>query len=151
MSGKAEDVMRIGNNLMHWYRLPHAVTDEEILERLDVFFVTCFENGEIPTYEKMSLALGYDTKTLWRWENGEEGSTTTRKKALKKAKSLLASFDAEMVTEGKINPITYIFRAKNFFGMQDKTEYVLTPNNPLGDIQSPEDIQKRLTTDIPED
>jgi hypothetical protein len=60
----------------------------------------------------------------------------------------LASFDAEMVTEGKINPVTYIFRAKNYFGLQDKQEYVLTPNNPLGDTKDPAEIQKRLLEGI---
>ena len=50
----------------------------------------------------------------------------------------------KMVQEGKINPVTYIFRAKNYFGLQDKQEYVITPNNPLGDHADPEDIQKRL-------
>jgi hypothetical protein len=63
---------------------------------------------------------------------------------IKKAKELLASFDAKMVQEGKINPVTYIFRAKNYFGLKDQQEYVLTPNNPLGDHTDPSDIQKRL-------
>ena len=34
-----------------------------------------------------------------------------------------------MVTEGKINPVVYIFRAKNYFGMKDQQDLVLTPNN----------------------
>ena len=141
---KKEDVQRIGSNLLKWYKMPKAVTDEEIAERLNMFFETCIANGEVMTVEKMALALGYDRKTLWAWETGGEGSTTARRNLIKKAKELLASFDAEMVTEGKINPVTYIFRAKNYFGLQDKQEYVLTPNNPLGDHTDPSDIQKRL-------
>jgi hypothetical protein len=70
---------------------------------------------------------------------------------IKKAKELLASFDAQMVTEGKINPVVYIFRAKNYFGLQDKQEYVLTPNNPLGDITNPAEIQKKLEAGIVDD
>lgn len=148
---KKEDVQRIGKNLMRWYGMERAVSDEEIRDRLNYFFVTCFENGEVPTVEKMSLALGYDRKTLWAWENGREGSTPTRSNLIKKAKELLASFDAEMVTEGKINPVTYIFRAKNYFGLVDKQEHVLTPNNPLGDINNPDEIKQRLMDSIPEE
>jgi len=148
---KKEDVKRIMGNLLKWYELPKAVSDEEIAERLKMFFTVCFENGEIPTVEKMSMALGYDRKTLWAWETGREGSTPVRGNLIKKAKELLASFDAEMVTEGKINPVTYIFRAKNYFGLQDKQEYVLTPNNPLGDTENPEEIQQRLLDSLPED
>lgn len=33
-----------------------------------------------------------------------------------------------MVNEGKLNPVTYIFRSKNYYGMRDQQEYVLTPN-----------------------
>jgi hypothetical protein len=29
---------------------------------------------------------------------------------------------------GKINPVSGIFLGKNHYGMQDKTEYVVTPN-----------------------
>lgn len=147
-SAKKGDIQRIGRNLMHWYNMERAVTDEEIADRLKMFFTTCFSNGEIPTVEKMSLALGYDRKTLWSWETGGEGSTPTRRNLIKKAKELLASFDAEMVTEGKINPVTYIFRAKNYFGLQDKQEYILTPNNPLGDTKDPAEIQQRLLDGI---
>lgn len=141
---KKEDIQRIGSNLLKWYKMPKAVTDEEIAERLNMFFETCIANGEVMTVEKMALALGYDRATIWKWETGGEGSTPARRNLIKKAKELLASFDAEMVTEGKINPVTYIFRAKNYFGLQDKQEYVLTPNNPLGDAKDPSDIQKRL-------
>ncbi len=143
-SAKADDIRRIGASLLKWYNMEKAVTDEEIRERLKMYFVTTLEAGEIPTVEEMSLALGYDRKTLWCWEVGGEGSTPVRRNLIKKAKELLASFDAKLVQEGKINPVTYIFRAKNYFGLKDQQEYVLTPNNPLGDHADPEDIQKRL-------
>ena len=103
------------------------------------------------TVEKMALALGYDRKTLWAWETGGEGSTPTRRNLIKKAKELLASYDAEMVAEGKLNPVTYIFRAKNYFGMRDQVEHVVTPNNPLGDEVNPDDIRKRLEASLPID
>ena len=63
----------------------------------------------------------------------------------------MASFDAEMATEGKINPVTYIFRAKNYFGMADKQEMVLTPNNPLGDNTDPDELQRRYSLSVGDD
>lgn len=62
---------------------------------------------------------------------------------IKKAKQILAGIDAKLVSQGKIPQITYIFRAKNFFGMTDKQEVVLTPNNPLGAETPPEELQKK--------
>ena len=151
MTAKGEDIKRIGMNLLYWAKLPKAVTDEEIAERLEHFFTRCFENKEIPTVEKMSLALGYDRKTLWAWETGGEGSTPARRNLIKKAKELIASFDAEMVQEGKLNPVTYIFRAKNYFGLTDKQEYILTPNNPLGEVKDSAEIRQRLSEGVTED
>lgn len=145
---KAEDVRRIGTNLLYWYNLPKAVTDEEIRDRIFHYFERTLEQGELLTWEGLALSLGYSRQTLWRWENGEEGSTPTRRDLVKKAKELLATFDAQMATEGKINPVTYIFRAKNYFGMRDQQEYVLTPNNPLGDTSNPNDIQRRISESI---
>lgn len=147
---KKEDVQRIGKNLLKWYGLPPVKTDEEVDERLLMFFEECIKSGEIMTVEKMCLALGYSRKTVWEWETGHLHSGR-RADSIKKAKEFLASFDAEMVTEGKINPVTYIFRAKNYFGMKDQQEYVLTPNNPLGEEKDPEEIRKRLSAGLAAD
>ena len=150
---KAEDVQRIGSNLMYWYGLKRISTDEECEERLVHFFERCFTNGELPTVEKMALSLGYDRRTLNDWENKTKQATSRKADIIKKAKELLASFDAEMVTEGKINPITYIFRAKNYFGMKDTQDIVLTPNNPMGDMVDLSDIKARhaLAESVPMD
>lgn len=143
-SAKAADIRRIGATLLRWYNMEKAVTDEEIRERLKMYFVTTLEAGEIPTVEEMSLALGYDRKTLWCWEVGGDGSTPVRRNLIKKAKEFLASFDAKLVQENKVNPTTYIFRAKNYFGLKDEVEYVLKPETPLGDAKDPNEIQRRL-------
>ena len=55
-----------------------------------------------------------------------------------------------MVTEGKINPVVYIFRAKNYFGMKDQQDLVLTPNNPLGQDIPPEQIAEKYIEALPE-
>jgi transcriptional regulator with XRE-family HTH domain len=144
-SAKAEDIKRIGFNLLKWYNLPKAVTDDEIRERLEQYFIETLEVGEIPTVEAMCLALGYPRQTVWKWENEKEGSTPTRRDLIKKAKELLASFDAQFVQEGKVNPTTYIFRAKNYFGLKDEQEFVLTPNSPLGEAEDPATIQGKYT------
>lgn len=149
-SAKAEDIKRIGFNLLKWYNLPKAVTDDEIRERLQQYFVETLEVGEIPTVEAMCLALGYDRKTVWRWENGEEGSTPTRRHLIKKAKELLASFDAQFVQEGKVNPTTYIFRAKNYFGLKDEQEHILVPGSPLGETEDPREIRQRAIESVPD-
>lgn len=136
------------SNILYWRKHEAVKTDEECAERLDEFFTRMNETGEIPTVEKMALALGVSRQAVWQWETGLYG-TPERQKMIKKAKEILAALDAELVSRGKIPQVTYIFRAKNFYGMRDQAEVVITPNNPLGSETSAEEIQKRLEADIP--
>lgn len=106
-------------------------TDEEAEERIGKYFVYCAENGIKPTVEELALALGTTRKTLWDWENGNQGAISSN--VIKKAKEILASFDAKMVLENRMNPVLYFFRAKNYYGMKDTMDYVLTPNTPTED------------------
>lgn len=147
---KAEDVKRIMQNCLRWYELPRIKTDEDCGQRLYDFFVGCSESGELPTVEKMCLALGYARNTVFEWEQGQKCSLE-RTNMIKKAKSLIAAFEAEMVSEGKINPVTYIFRAKNYFGMKDQQDLVLTPNTPLGEQLDQKALESRIVESVVEE
>ena len=95
------------------------------------------------------MSLGAVKSTVWNWENGN-GCSSERMNLIKKAKEFIASFESEMVTEGKINPVVYIFRAKNYFGMKDQQDLVLTPNNPLGQDVPTEQIAEKYREMLPE-
>ena len=104
-------------------------SDEELCERLNWFFSTCAETQQIPNVEKMANAIGYHRNTLLEWENGvNSGFSPATKDIIKQAKQILASIDAELAQEGKTQPVVYMFRAKNFYGMRDQQEHILTPN-----------------------
>lgn len=141
-----QEISNIMKNVLHWYDKPIVKTDEECAERLNEFFDRLAETGEIPTVEKMCLALGAVRTTVWLWEQGEKGKI--RMDMIKKAKEILAALDAELVSSGKIPQITYIFRSKNFFGMKDQQEVVLTPNNPLGDMKDTEELKQKYLDSI---
>lgn len=127
---------------MRWYDRKPPKSDEESAQRMLEFFTVCIENGEVPTVEKMALAQGVVRQTLWEWEQGKIGST--RADIVRKGKEMIASYDAEMVAKGKMNPVAYIFRAKNYFGMKDQQDIMVTPKNPMDEVERPEDIAKRL-------
>ena len=118
--------------------------DEELCARLDWFFHTCQETNQLPTVEKMCLAIGYSDSTVWDWETGRtRGFSSATSEIIKKAKKIIAGLDAELVLDNKINTIAYVFRAKNYYGMSDKQEVVVTPNQPLGDYQDPNVIAEK--------
>lgn len=104
-------------------------SDEELCERLNWFFSECARTQQVPNIEKMANALGYHRNTLLDWENGvTSGFSPATKDIIKQAKQILASIDAELAQEGKTQPVVYMFRAKNFYGMRDQQDVVLTPN-----------------------
>ena len=145
-ANKAE-ISEIIQNSLKWCKREIVKTDEECAERLNEFFYECQTTGEIPTVEKMSLSLGTTRKTVWEWERGNLGYT--RSNMIKKAKEILASMDAELVQKGKIPQITYIFRAKNFYGLSDKTEVEVSTPNLLGPTMPVEEIMQLISDSNP--
>ena len=144
----SEEISQILRNSLYWFNRDIVKTDEECAERLNEFFGRLAETGEIPTVEKMCLALGTVRQTVFDWEhNCTKGRV--RADMIKKAKEILAAMDAELVSKGKIPQVTYIFRAKNFFGMQDQQELVLTPNNKLGDEVNEQEIVDKYKKSLP--
>lgn len=140
-----QDMIR---NVIYYNNMKTVESDEECAERLDDFFAHVAETGELPTVEKMCLALGTTRQRVWEWEQGRKGER--RADIIKRAKEILAAIDAELVSTGRIPQVTYIFRAKNFFGMTDQTQLVVTPNNPMQDLDA-DAARKRLVESIPDD
>ena len=114
------------------------VTDDDIQNRVDEYLSTCWSTGQRMTVEKLALALGISRDTLHSWERGEVRSSRLSD-IIKNAKDCIASYDAEMVTAGKMNPVPYIFRAKNYYGMKDQSDIVIEPKTSLTD-KNPEEI-----------
>jgi hypothetical protein len=117
--------------------------DDELCERLNWFFHTCAETQQLATVEKMCLALSWSRQHVFELEAGNRpGFSVDTRDILKKAKNLIASMDAELAQEGKIQPVVYMFRAKNYYGMKDQQDVVVTPN-PAGNYQDPATIEAK--------
>ena len=66
---------------------------------------------------------------------------------VKKAYEILETTMENYANAGKINPVMAIFMMKNHFGYQDKTEYVLTPNQKQESDYNADEISKRYLND----
>ncbi len=120
----------IENNLFFFnVGLNRVRNDDELCERLNFFFEQCAITQQLPTVEKMANCLGYHRQTLFDWETGKlNGFSEYTGKIIHQAKQILAGIDAELAQEGKIQPVVYMFRSKNFYGMRDQQDVVVTPN-----------------------
>lgn len=134
------------NQVLIEYKQPRVKSDEELEQRLDDYFKRCADTGQIPTVEEMCLCTGYSQATCYDWEVGRnKGFSNSTSMIIKKAKEFLKTFDAKLVISGKLNFLAYCFRAKNYYGMVDKQEMVLTPNTNNEPDYDVEAIKKRLS------
>ena len=145
----AEDkalVSKLLTEVLVEHKQPKVKSDEELAERLNDYFTRCAMNGQVPTVEEMCMSTGYSYATCYDWEVGRnKGFSPETSKIIKKAKEMLKTFDAKLVISGKLNFLAYCFRAKNYYGMVDKQEMVLTPNTNNEPDYNIDDIKKRLS------
>ena len=129
---------------------------EQVQTRLAEYFTIYAEADMKPTVAGMAMALGIDRRRLWEIKSGNYHTSSTladlptlTTDSIKKAYDFLETLWENYMHNGKINPVSGIFLAKNNFGYQDKVEHVLTPNMHNDSDYSAEDIRARYLNDSP--
>lgn len=148
VSGPPEEVGQMIGDMIKYIGAKPVMTDEECIEKIKGYFEECAAKSRRPLWEELCLALGVNRSTMMRWEKKEMLANTNRSEIVKQAREIMAAFDARAVSEGKLNPIVYIFRSKNFYGLRDQQEHILTPNQPMGEVQSVELIEQAIENDL---
>lgn len=141
LSDSRKERSAVIHDVVKWVKLTPVHTDEECAERIMCFFEAAEKTGEIPTLEKMCLALGVTYQSFYMWENGSLGAT--RAEICKKARGIIQAIDSELVQQGRIPVVSYIFRAKNFYGMKDQVEQVITNRQAEDEDVDPDEMMKR--------
>jgi len=109
------------------------------------------EHDMKPTVESMALAFNTNRTTLWRWREGVETNIPeASRNAIKKGYNIMNQLLTQTMADGKINPVAAIFLLKNNHNYKDQTDVVVTPNNPLQDMNADE-ARKRLIEAVPEE
>lgn len=144
-TGTPSDISRAILNATRYIKATPCQNDDEFAERINMYFAECAENSIIPRWETLALALGITRKQAWTIATGQTHNTV-RQKMLERAKDILSAVDAELVQTGKVNPVVYIFRAKNFYDMRDQQDVVVTPNQPLGEQYTTEQLTEKYST-----
>lgn len=88
------------------------------------------------------MAIGITKEQAWEWENVTKGNPA-RTDFIKKVRQFCGVFREGLMQDGKVNPVTGIFWQKNYDGMKDQTEMVLTPNNPLGEQKDMKALEQK--------
>lgn len=127
---------------------------EEVQQRVNDYFKLYASYDMKPTVAGLAMALGLDRRRLWEIKTdnylnvgGYKDLPSETVDSIKKAYKLMENLWETYMNSGKINPVSGIFLGKNNFGYQDKTEYVLTPNQKQDSDYDAEDIRKRYLTE----
>jgi hypothetical protein len=128
---------------------PIDISDpDQVAARIRLYFQYCADNDRRPQIVGLCNWLGISRDTLNTWKN-EEYRSATHSDIIKKAYGVLEEMWVDYMQNGKISPPTAIFLAKNFFNYKDVADVVVTPNNPLQDLND-DQAKKRIMEAIPE-
>ena len=150
------DNSRIVLTNMKFFDMPKVdLRDPEAVRvRLGEYFQIYGEADLKPTVAGMAMCLGVDRRRLWDIKSGNYTNVGGYKDLppetvdlVKKAYDILETSMESYANAGRINPVMAIFMMKNHFGYQDKTEYVLTPNQKQESDYDADEISKRYLTD----
>ena len=124
----------------------------EVQQRLSDYFELYTSRDMKPTVAGMAVALnGHGRQWLRAVVTDNVTGGSGYKAALrpevanliKKAYFMLENLWETYMSSGKVNPVAGIFLGKNNYGYQDKTEYVLTPNQQSDNDYDADEIRER--------
>lgn len=119
-------------------------TIEELQEDMTTYFDLCASTNTVPTLTSLALYLGVDTETI---NNHATNPNSPFFDVMKNTKTYLHSVMQNGTIDGKINPVTYIFLSKNFYGMRDDKNITVTPttgDNTINNQATMSALQKQL-------
>jgi hypothetical protein len=138
------------NELEHRRGIAKFNSAEEMQGLIESYFNDCVELEIRPTIRGLASALGTVYSTLNDWENGSRDGILGNSGSLviKKAKQFIAEYDEMLAVEGVDNPILFMFRAKNYYGMRDLQDIQLTASNALQPTMSMQEIADKVAKDV---
>ncbi len=117
-------------------------------ERLDEYLHFCMENDMKVGNQMCYLALGISKDDVYNWENGRTLGDQ-HSDFIKKVKKICGGYREILMQDGQVNPVTGIFWQKNYDGLKDQQDVVVSPGATI-DYQDPATIEAKYK-ELPED
>lgn len=110
----------------------------------------CGRNDVRVTNQLAYYAMGISKDDVYHWSNGQYVPSPAHRDMIQKVKAFCSTYREMLGANGKLNPATLIWWQKNYDGFVGKTETIVTPNNPLGIVEDPKEIEKRIIDSLPD-
>ena len=112
-------------------------SEEQLQKRCFEYLEICLRNDMKPSLAGLALALNVSRQTLINYITGASQITKENEAVLRKFSTFLNALLEDYIQNGKMNPVSAIFIAKNNFGYKDAQEYIV--NNQTQEA-SPESL-----------
>lgn len=119
----------------------------QVENRINEYLDFCEEQDKKPSMVDLSLWLGVNRDTLKSWKRGEFRSST-HKQLIERYVTLLEAQWTDYMMNGKVNPASGIFIAKNLFGYRDTQEVVIEPKTPLGEETDTKQLEDKYAESV---
>lgn len=129
----------------------------EMERRFNRYLELCAEYDMKIGNQAAYAAIGISKDNVYDW-TVRSSANPARSEFVKKVQKICAMYRESLMQDGKVNPVTGIFWQKNYDGMKDQQEVVLTPNtSPLGEQADAEALKQKylentygITPELPE-
>ena len=98
---------------------------ESLEKRCFEYLNICMRNDMKPSLAGLALTLGVARTTLMNYITGNTPIPKDNEAVLRKFNGFLNALLEDYIQNGKINPVSSIFLAKNNFGYKDAQEYIV--------------------------
>lgn len=95
---------------------------DELKSRIVFFFNYCAEHNIRPAIFTLAACLGVSRITIYNWRN-QIGCSEEWSEIVNHACDLIYAYLEQCGLQGKVNPATFIFLAKNWMGMKDTISF----------------------------
>lgn len=138
------------------FRMMPVRSNEEMMKRIEEYFSIVQGRRVPPTVEEFCLYLGFGVQAVRDRINGvvlgfpDIQPYGTTQEILTRAMDVLHTADAIQAMRKMSDNSVYIFRSKNYYGMQDTKDQPITINLTTPDALPPEQIAKLLPELVPD-
>lgn len=132
---------------------PDLHNPQEVQDAIINYFTTCQRNHIRPGNLGLYAALGMSRQDYSNVIHGKVKNKVNPAciDMLKKATRAIGAYRENLASEGKINPVTYIFMSKNYDGLTDTQQIEVTAAPGPAASMTPEEIAHQIEQDIPID
>ena len=133
-------------------RKPDLSNQDEVNAAIQCYFDRCYEHNVRPGNMGLYNALGLSRQDVNEYLNGRRKAPNQAFiDTLKKVKAAMAEYREVLGSQGKLSPPVLIFWQKNHDNFEDVQRVDVAPINALQPERTPEELQKLIEEDIPEE